>query len=86
MTGSDGTGPVMPVTILDYVCFITGKDEPAGEDHWNANVGILGGCQICFATIASYNAYPARSGFWRCGGCIGDDGYATVEEFAASIA
>jgi hypothetical protein len=74
----------MPATILDYVRFVTGKDSPDGEDHWSAGVAILGGCEICFATIASYNAYPARSGFWRCADCIGDGGYATVEEFISA--
>ena len=90
MTGSDpgdeaSTGQGRAITILDYVRAVTG-DKPSytGEDHQNAGVGILGGCEICFATIASYNAYPARSGFWRCGDCIGDDGYPTVEEFAAT--
>ena len=80
-----GTFAVRAITILDYVRAVTGdKPSYSGEDHWNAGVGILGGCEICFATIASYNAYPARSGFWRCGDCIGDDGYPTVEEFAAT--
>lgn len=88
MTGfdEDSAGLVMPVSILDYVRAVTGKDgDLTGEDHWNAGVAILGGCEICYATIASYNAYPARSGSWRCAHCIGDNGYATVAEFTASI-
>jgi hypothetical protein len=90
VTGSDPgdearTDQGRAITILDYVRAVTG-DKPSytGEDHWNAGVGILGGCEICLATIASYNAYPARSGFWRCGDCIGDDGYPTAGEFAAT--
>lgn len=41
---------------------------------------IMGGCERCGASIAAYNAHPSRSGFWRCGDCIGPDGWATVEE------
>ena len=86
MTGSDRDGmSARPITILDYVRAVTGeKPSYTGEDHYQAGVGILGGCEICHATIASYNAYPARSGFWRCADCIGDDGYATVADFAAT--
>ena len=83
MTGSDAGGlPARSITILDYVRAVTGdKSSYTGEDHYKAGVGILGGCEICFATIASYNAYPARSGFWRCADCIGEAGYATVADF-----
>jgi hypothetical protein len=86
VTGSDTGGlPARPITILDYVRAVTGgKPACTGQDHYQARVGILGGCEICHATIASYNAYPARSGFWRCAGCIGDDGYATVADFTAT--
>lgn len=75
----------MPITILDHVRAVIGdKREYTGEDHLRAGVLMLGGCECCFATIASYNAYPARTGFWRCADCIGDSGYATVEEFTFS--
>jgi hypothetical protein len=88
MTGSDQDGtPVPPITIFDYVCAVTG-DKPVytDEDHWNAGVGILGLCEICCMLIVSLNAYPARSGCCRCADCIGDDGFATVEQFAAALA
>lgn len=85
MTGSENGTPVTPVTILDYVRSVTGKDRPSGVDHYRAGVDILGGCEICHATIASYNAYPCRSGWWRCADCIADLGYATVGEFTASL-
>jgi hypothetical protein len=88
VTGSDqDTAPSGPVTIFDYVRSVTG-DKPVytDEDHWNAGVGILGRCEICYTLIFSLNAYPARSGCCRCADCIGDDGFVTVEEFAAALA
>ena len=75
----------MPITILDYVKSVVGdKDLYTAEDCLTAGVDILGGCQGCQATIACYNAYPSRSGYWRCADCIGDDGYATVADFTAA--
>ena len=74
----------MPITILDYVRSRLGDRETySEEDHWQCGVAILGGCGNCYATIASYNAYPSRSGYWRCADCIGSTGYASTEEFAS---
>lgn len=43
---------------------------------------MVGGCCVCEAVIAAYNAYPGRNGYLHCGDCIeGDGGFATVEEF-----
>lgn len=50
------------------------------------NFAIMGGCERCGASIAAYNAHPSRSGFWRCGDCIGPEGWATVEEADKAIA
>jgi hypothetical protein len=48
-------------------------------------VGIpfLGGCYNCQATIAAYNAYPSKTGYWLCADCIegSDLGFNSVEEF-----
>jgi hypothetical protein len=74
----------MPITILDYVKSVVGdKDIYTAEDCLASGVDILGGCQICAATIAAYNAYPSTSGYWRCADCIGDTGYATTADFTA---
>ena len=74
----------MPITILDYVKSVVGdKDLYTAEDCLTAGVDILGGCQGCHATIAAYNAYPSTSGYWRCAGCIGDTGFATIADFTA---
>ena len=76
--------PVMPITILDYVKSVVGdKDFYTAEDCLISGVDIIGGCQACAATIAIYNAYPSTSGYWRCAGCIGDTGFATVTDFTA---
>ena len=74
----------MPITILDYVKSVVGdKDFYTAEDCLISGVDIIGGCQACAATIAIYNAYPSTSGYWRCAGCIGDTGFATVTDFTA---
>ncbi len=76
----------MPVTILDYVKSVVGdKDLYTAEDCLASGVDILGGCQGCHAVIGCYNAYPSTSGYWRCADCIGEDGYATVADFTASL-
>ena len=74
----------MPITILDYVKSVVGdKDLYTAEDCLASGVDILGGCQGCQASIAVYNAYPSTSGYWRCAGCIGTGGFATVADFIA---
>jgi predicted RNA-binding Zn-ribbon protein involved in translation (DUF1610 family) len=72
----------VPITILDYVKSRVGeKLLYFAQDFYSNGVEMLGGCEQCHATIAAYNAYPSRSGFWRCADCIGDSGFATVEDF-----
>ena len=74
----------MPITILDYVKTVVGdKDTYSAEDFFRNGVGMTGGCQLCAATIACYNAYPSTSGYWRCADCIGPDGFTTVADFKA---
>ena len=76
----------MPITILDYVKSVVGdKDFYTAEDCLISGVDIIGGCQSCAATIAVYNAYPSTSGYWRCADCIGQDGFATIATFTASM-
>jgi hypothetical protein len=41
----------------------------------------FGGCQVCQASIACYNAYPSKTNFLLCRSCIGDLGFATTDEF-----
>ena len=74
----------MAITILDYVKSVVGdKDFYTAEDCLASGVDILGGCQGCHASIAVYNAYPSKSGYWQCADCIGENGFATVADFTA---
>jgi|GEM_PF-3033727 len=66
------------VTIQSLAEYRLGRAATTGQDY--AGLPMLGGCEICGATIAPYNAYPSRSGYWRCAQCIGDTGWLTVVE------
>lgn len=68
------------VTIQELADYRLGREASTGADYAAAGVAILGGCECCGAGLAAYNAYPARTGWWRCGSCIADLGWQTVEE------
>lgn len=51
----------------------------------DTGIAFMGGCRICAASIACYNAYPSRDGYWRCKDCIDENGYDTVEQANAHI-
>jgi hypothetical protein len=74
-----------PVTILDLAEFRRVATDADGSINLDAFIAVglpmFGGCSVCAASIAAYNACPSRSGYLKCAeGCIGDDGYPTVEE------
>jgi hypothetical protein len=72
-----------PITVLMLAEFILGREARTGQDFADAGLPMLGGCELCGATIAAYNASPSRSGYLRCAeGCIGDLGFDTVEAAA----
>jgi hypothetical protein len=74
----------MAITTLDYVKSVIGdKASYPADDFYRCGVDLLGGCERCEATIAAYNAYPSKSGYWRCADCIGSTGYATTGEFTS---
>jgi hypothetical protein len=74
----------MPITIFEYVKSVVGdKDSYTDDDFFRNGTGTLGHCERCSVTLHAGNAFPARSGCWRCAGCIGQDGFATVAEFKA---
>jgi predicted RNA-binding Zn-ribbon protein involved in translation (DUF1610 family) len=76
----------MPITILDYVKSQIGdKDTYTGTEIASCGFEMTGGCEICLATIAVYNAYPSHSGYWRCADCLADTGYSNIPEFKASL-
>jgi hypothetical protein len=51
------------------------------DDIETVGLPFFGGCQVCHASIACYNAYPSETNYLRCGDCIGDLGFATTAEF-----
>jgi hypothetical protein len=78
-----------PVTILE-VALARGIKSAEGSDGYSMGefdrVGLpmLGGCQVCEACIAAYNACPSTTGYLRCAsGCIGDKGFPSVKAFEA---
>ena len=73
------------ITIADLAKFRLGRDAVSGSDFGEASLPIMGGCEVCYASIAAYNAYPSLSGFIRCAAHIGDDGWESAEEADAAI-
>lgn len=70
-----------PITVLDLATHRLGRDATTGGDFEEAGLPIMGGCCICGATVGAYNACPSKSGYLKCrNGCIGDDGWETVQE------
>jgi hypothetical protein len=66
----------MSITISDLAKYRRGgKDATTGEDFYGVGLDIMGGCQVCHATLAAYNGYPTKSGYWRCKDCLADVGY-----------
>lgn len=78
-----------PITILDLAIHLGAKPEEgggySGAELERVGFAIIGGCARCEATIAAYNAHPTTTGFWCCSACVGDSGFATVEDAAAAI-
>lgn len=73
------------ITVLELAIHRGAKPNEDGSysTHSIVDTGlpIMGGCYECEACIAAYNACPSKSGYLKCAnGCIGNDGYATVEE------
>lgn len=77
-----------PITILDVAearGVQAGPDGSiSGGEFERVGLPLFGGCEGCGASIAAYNAYPSKTGYIRCGDCIGDLGFASVEEFERS--
>lgn len=73
-----------PVTILDLAVFRGAQESESGGFTMGAiestGLPFMGGCARCGACIAAYNACPSRCGYLMCSsGCIGDDGWDSVE-------
>lgn len=74
------------VSILDCASARIGRPASTGADFYDAGLPMFGGCEGCGASIAAYNAFPSRSGFIRCRGCVAGVGFATVADFEAFAA
>lgn len=75
----------MPITILDLAKFRGVQESETGGinmgEFERVGLPMMGGCGVCGACVAAYNACPSRSGVLKClSGCIDEDGYETVEE------
>lgn len=79
-----------PITVRDLALHLGATPDAdgnlSGGEFEKVGLPIMGGCEVCGATIAAYNACPSTSGYLRCQkGCIGSDGFATVEQAKARI-
>ena len=74
-----------PLSVLDIA--IQQGLQPSEDGTYSAEgllrhgFTMIGGCQCCYATIAVYNAYPSKSGYWMCGDCISDYGFNTLQDY-----
>ena len=72
------------ITVYDIVKAHGGKEVDGhmnGDEFIRLGFEFLGGCKHCGASIAAYNAYPTKLGYWACVDCVGDAGFATVKDF-----
>ena len=78
------------ITILDLAKHRGAREGDGGGinggEFDRVGLPIMGGCEVCGATIAAYNACPSTSGYLRCAsGCIGEDGWTDVAEANIAI-
>jgi len=77
-----------PVTILDIAKFLGVEEGEGGQisggEFLKYGLPIIGGCS-CGTTVAVYNAYPTRSGYLGCSGCVGDDGWESCDQAIRDI-
>ena len=75
----------MPVTILECAEARGLKRSIDGgstmQDFWDVGFDLIGGCCVCQATIAAYNAHPTVRGYWCCADCVDGNGFDTVRAF-----
>jgi hypothetical protein len=78
-----------PIRVMDLVRLRLGLSdavvEISGSMAADAGFPLIGGCEICHATVSIGNAYPSHSGYWRCRECIGDTGWDSLEDAASDL-
>lgn len=74
-----------PLSVLDIAIQLGLKADEDGnysaEGLMRHGFAMIGGCQCCYATIACYNAFPSKNGYWKCRDCIDVDGFTTLEQY-----
>lgn len=79
----------MPITILDLARHRGAQEidgSISGGEFDKVGLPMLGGCEVCGATVAAYNAAPSKTGYLRCvNGCIADLGWDDVAEADRAI-
>lgn len=70
----------IPITVMKWAEHRLGREASTEADFTEAGLQMMGGCRGCGATLAAYNAYPSKSGYWACGDCISYDGFGSCEE------
>ena len=72
------------ITVLDLARFRGAKANEVGniyvEEFTRVGLQVMGDCVSCGADLSAFNAYPSKSGCWKCEGCIEDDGWDSLEE------
>jgi hypothetical protein len=77
------------ITIFDLAVERGLKTQPdgscSGQDFYDVGLEYFGGCRTCGASIAAYNAYPSKDGYWRCKDHIGPYGWTDAKQANADI-
>ena len=68
------------ITVLELAEYRGAKEPFTGSELERVGLQLLGGCEICGTSIAAYNAFPAKSGFWRCSDCLYGEGWNDVAQ------
>lgn len=73
------------ITILDLALYRGAAELPNGsingEEIARVGLPIMGGCYVCGASVACYNAAPTRTGYLACVECVADgQGFDSVNE------
>lgn len=78
----------MAITILELfearraVAGLAPQDSYSAQNFADQDLAMIGGCFSCEATLAAFNAYPDKRGYWACSECL-QEGYSTVADFEA---
>lgn len=75
----------MAITVLELAQFRGAKETADGGYTMGSiedtGLPFMGGCGRCGATVAAYNAAPSKRGYLMCAeGCVGSEGFDSVEE------